>query len=176
VVGAPRRLGTAGYWNAVVNDGGCLIARKTDGTWWNWGRFYGTRDPVFDAVCDRLFGTTKDNVAGAERKPLPLPKDAYGFWDSVNSEEYWNWHWSFFILRDGSLFSRAEDGFLQQLGPSVYSDWLAGTSTFDGFIALAADGTMCAWDGRRGLFRPTRGPHWCFNILTAREEKRGTAP
>lgn len=53
---------------------------------------------------------------------------------------------------------------------SSHRDWIAITHRFDGYIALAADGTLCQWAGydwltTRDWVFPSRKPDWSLNIL-----------
>ena len=84
------------------------------------------------------------------------------------------------IKNDGTLFSCNQDagpvfwwGNLRK--PSKYSDWIAVEA--DGWyesVALAADGTLCAWGeptGQSRLLGPTRKPLWSLNIFVTVIEK-----
>lgn len=78
--------------------------------------------------------------------------------------------------------------FLQSLGPgsvlwpgnlrkpSHYSDWAAiGGCGWQEIVALAADGTLCAWGEpfrTQGLLGPTRKPLWSINIFAQGNSSR----
>jgi ABC-type transport system involved in multi-copper enzyme maturation permease subunit len=56
---------------------------------------------------------------------------------------------------------------------STYADWIAVADLGEGPVALAADGTLCAWNTPRnqgGLLAPTRKALWSLNILDATKQ------
>jgi hypothetical protein len=170
VVVGSRRVGEGNDWTSVFDVRSCFVGKKSDRSLWGWGTH---RGPAGDMEpCALPIDRT------LTEEPQPIFPGAIESWDrdvrSPVSVDRGAITVEPCAQMVGYVFCRQE---LEERGffsprPSAYSDWLqASLSRAEiGFVALAADGTICSWDNlwrvNPGLLRQSARPQWCFNILT----------
>jgi alpha-tubulin suppressor-like RCC1 family protein/ABC-type transport system involved in multi-copper enzyme maturation permease subunit len=142
-------------WVALAGEPGFDLALRRDGTLWASGNL--PRN-LFGIPCEREF------ISNFRR----IGRDSD--WADVTSR----FRRLVGIEKDGTLLEcDMEAGSMfwgrNLLKPSRYSDWTAiGADGWYESVALAADGTLCAWGdprGQQGLLCPSRKPLWSLNIF-----------